>query len=174
MADGTREKLAAVARREALRPWHGCTGGMETNLEPIIRLFPRWNVRDADGAWCAAFVYFCLAGAGFEIPYSPDECVSCSLAGCGGFEEFALGDKRIGYHKPVGGFCPGPGDIVLFDNLFEGREHDHIGIVIEAEEDRLLVAEGNVPGTKTSGLVQRETDGHIRAFIRIPDGFCYR
>lgn len=169
----TRKKLAAVAMEKALLPFHGYIDGKETNLEPVIRLFPRWNVRDADGCWCAAFVYYCLIEAGFVIPYSPDECVSCSLAGCGGFEDFALGDGRIEYHRRDDTFVPEIGDIVLYDRVFCGEEHDHIGIVVGASEDCLTAAEGNVFGTNTSGIVRRKRDEHIRAYIRIPDGYRY-
>lgn len=154
-------------------PYHGYIDGNETNLEPIIRLFPRWNVREADRAWCAAFVYYCLMEAVFVIPYSPAECITCSLAGCGGLEEFAMGDKRIAYHKANEGFSAEAGDIVIYDKLFLGKEHDHTGIVVGHEGNFLTVAEGNVPGTNTSGIVRRSIDEHIRCFIRIPDGYCY-
>ena len=171
---GTGEKLANVACRKARLPYHGYVNGQETNLEPLIRPFPRWNVRDADSAWCAAFVYACLLDAGFDIPYSPDECVTCSLAGCGGFEEFALGDERVGYYRADGSFRPAVGDVVIFDSVFQGKEHDHIGIVVGVEKDHLLTAEGNVPGTNTSGIVKRSLDEHVRSFIRFPDGYRYQ
>ena len=173
MQNGSKEKLAAVAYLNACLPFHGYTDGAETNLEPIIRLFPRWNVRDADKSWCAAFVYYCLVEAGFDIPYSPDECVTCSLAGCGGFEEFALGDGRIEYHRRGDGFSPCVGDIVIYDGVFSGSEHDHIGIIVAVEDEWITAAEGNVPNTNTSGVVRRKLDGHIRCFIRIPDGYGY-
>ena len=173
MKNGTKEKLVSTAYQNALLPYHGYVDGKETNLEPIIRHFPRWNVKDADGAWCAAFVYYCLIEAGFEIPYSSDECKTCSLAGCGGLEEFAMGDDRIGYYKSCEEFSAEAGDIVIYDNVFMGREHDHTGIIVGRDADCLLVAEGDVPGTNTSGIVRRNIDEHIRCYIRIPDGYCY-
>ena len=169
----TRRELADAARRSACLPFHGRVGGLEPNIKPIIDLFPRWNVTDADGLWCAAFVYYCCVAAGFGIPYSPDECVTCSLAGCGGWEEFAVGNGEIGYHRERD-FRAEAGDIVLYDNVFIGREHDHMGIVLAADDDSVTAAEGNVGKTNTSGIVTRKRDGHIRAFIRIPDGFRYR
>lgn len=173
MKNGTKDKLIGVAYQNALLPYHGYVDGKETNLEPMIRLFPRWNVKDADCAWCAAFVYYCLVEAGFEIPYSPDECKTCSLAGCGGLEEFAMENDRIEYHKTNEQFCPEAGDIVIYDNVFMGREHDHTGIIVGREDNFLIVAEGNVPGTNTSGIVRRRIDEHIRCYIRIHDGYCY-
>lgn len=37
----TRKDLAEAARRAALQPFHGCLQGEESNLEPIISLFPK-------------------------------------------------------------------------------------------------------------------------------------
>ena len=68
-------------------------------------------------------------------------------------------------------FIPGTGDIVLFDNVFCDVEHDHIGIILENKTDSFVVAEGNI--NNLSGIIERKKDEHIRAFIRIPDGFSY-
>ena len=87
----------------------------DTNIQPMIDLFPKWNVKEADKKWCAAFVYYCCIEAGFKIPYSPKECVSCSLAGCGGWEDFAINDKRMEYYFGNDTtFVPEAGDIVLY------------------------------------------------------------
>ena len=94
----TGKKLAQTAQMLAERPFHGRTEDQPSNLLPIVRLFPKWNLEQAERMWCAAFVYYCCIQAGFSIPYSPQECRSCSLAGCGGWEEFAQGDKRIAYY----------------------------------------------------------------------------
>ena len=100
--------------------------------------------------------------------------IAASLAGCGGWEEFALGDSQIAYHRrQEQDFVPQAGDIVLYDRVFNGQEHDHIGVVLEASDSGLVAAEGNVPGKNCSGLVRRRRDEHIRAYIRIPDGYRY-
>ena len=171
MKTATREYLARVAKELALTPFHGKTGGLESNLAPLVKPFPKWTVEQADKLWCAAFVYHCCRAAGFDIQYRPDECYTCNLAGCIAWEEFALGDPRIEYHKGGEGFVPRAGDLVLYDRVFENREHDHIGIVLEKRENTLLAAEGNVGNV--SGVVERALDGHIRAYIRIPDGYRY-
>lgn len=167
----TGERLAQIAEDMALLPFHGKAEGKDANIAPLIAHFPKWNVQAAEGAWCAAFVYHCCLLAGFEIPYSPEECVSCSLAGCGGWDEYARGDERIVYHPGNDGFLPLPGDIVIFDRVFNGREHDHIGIVLKASSDQITTAEGNIENA--SRIVTRARDGHIRAFIRLPDGYRY-
>ena len=63
------------------------------------------------------------------------------------------------------------GDIVLYDRVFNNQEHDHIGIVLRKRGNTLIVAEGNKDNI--SQIVERPLDGHIRAFIRIPDGYRY-
>lgn len=173
MENATRQKLAEVAKKNAQKPFHGYLADRESNLAPIIRYFPRWSIRDADKMWCAAFVYYCCIEAGFIIPYSPDECVTCSLAGCGGWEEYAIGDSRIEYHRHGHPFRPEAGDIVLFDRVFMDQEHDHIGIILEVRDGELITAEGNTLHDNISGIMRRPIDGHIRAYIRIPNGYQY-
>lgn len=168
----TRQYLAEIAEQKAKIPFHGFLENDESNLKPIIDHFPKWNVIDEDKMWCAAFVYYCCTEAGFAIPYSPDECITCSLAGCGGWEEFAIGDKRIAYHRECD-FEPEAGDIVLFDYVFCDKEHDHIGIVVQVLPEYIVTAEGNVGHTNTSAIVRRPRDWHIRGYIRLHEGFRY-
>ncbi|MBQ7183533.1 MAG: GNAT family N-acetyltransferase [Clostridia bacterium] len=172
MEKATRKYLAKVAGKAARIPFHGCVGGKGSNLEPIIRFFPKWTLMEADGLWCAAFVYYCCREAGFEIPIRPDACKTCHLAGCIAWEEYAMSDPQITYDKGGEGFVPEAGDIVLYDRVFENREHDHIGIVIENRSDAILTAEGNL--NNASGIIERPKDEHIRGYIRIPDGYRYQ
>ena len=78
---------------------------------------------------------------------------------------------RVSGHPGADEFSTEPGDIVIYDRVFENREHDHIGIVIEKNENSILAAEGNVDNR--SGIIERPIDEHIRAYIRIPDGYKY-
>ncbi len=172
MKKATRGYLAKTAKEMALIPFHGALEGLRSNLAPIVRLFPTWSLQEADGLWCAAFVYYCCTEAGFEIPYRPDVCKTCHLAACLGWEEFAVNDPQIEYLKGTEAFAPEGGDIVLYDRVFENKEHDHIGIVLEKREHTIIVAEGNV--NNRSGIVERPIDEHIRAYIRIPDGYRNR
>ena len=140
-------------------------------IQSIVSLFPKWSVDEADGLWCAAFVYYCVILAGFQIPVRPKES-SCSLAGCGAWEEWAQADSRIKYYSGNGNaFHPAAGDIVLFDRVFDNTDHDHIGIVLENYDDYIVTAEGNVGNI--SRILEHKKDGHIRAYIRIPDNFLY-
>ena len=110
-----------------------------------------------------------LLQAGYRFPIRPKECVSCNLAGCGAWEEWAKADNRVGW---LANTClPQPGDIVIYDKVFENKVHDHIGIVVEVRESSILAAEGNLGNM--SGVVERPRDGHIRAYISLPDHFEY-
>lgn len=171
MEKATRKQLAEVAKAMAQIPLHGFTDEGTSNLEPLLQPFPNWTPEEADGLWCAAFVYYCCKTAGFDIPIRPKECTTCHLAGCIAWEEFAKGDPRIEYHKGTEDFEPLAGDSVLYDRVFENREHDHIGIIIEYREGTILTAEGNI--NNRSGIIERPLDEHIRAYIRLPDGFQY-
>lgn len=161
--------LAAVARAEALKTWHGSVVGLASNLDPIIAPFPRWKLEEAESLWCAAFVYYCCITAGYRFPVRPGECVSCNLSGCAAWEEWAKADPRIGWLDP--GCLPHPGDIVIFDRVFEDKPHDHIGVVVEVREGSILTAEGNIGNV--SGVVERPRDGHIRGYVSLPDHFIY-
>lgn len=167
----TKKHLAEVAKAESQKFYHGFVMTTESTIGEIVRPFPKWTLEEADKNWCAAFVYHCCVLAGFEIPIRPKECVSCNLAGCGAWEEFAQGDERIAYHRPDSGYTPEAGDIVLFNKVFCDAEHDHIGIVCENKADTIIVAEGNI--NNVSGVIERRKDEHIRAYISLPDGFAY-
>ena len=167
----TRKHLARVAKEMAAIPYHGFVDEEGSNLVQIILPFPGWTIEEADKLWCAAFVYHCCIKAGFKIPIRPKECKTCHLAGCVAWEEFAKVDPRIEYHIKEENFVPGPGDIVLYDHVFNNQEHDHIGIIVEKRDNSILVAEGNVDNR--SVVIERPIDEHIRAYIRIPDGYQY-
>ena len=144
----------------------------ESNLQAIIAPFPKWSLKEADGNWCAAFVYYCCRKAGIPLPYHLKECKTCNLAGCIAWEEWAMEDERIRYERATNHeFVPQAGDIVLYDDVFDGGEHDHIGIVLENKVDSIIAAEGNI--NNLSGILERKKDRHIRAYIRIPNDFLY-
>jgi len=168
---GTRRKLAHVAKTEAQRFLHGKVMCTEHNLHEVIESFPKFLIEEADGMWCAAFVYYCCKKAGYNIPIKPWAC-SCNLAGCNAWDEWAQADENIVYATPDDvNFTPAAGDIVLFDRVFEGKEHDHIGVVIENRDASIVTAEGNI--NNVSGVIERYKDAHIRAYIRLPDHYEY-
>lgn len=161
--------LAKVARNEARNCFHGYIMGTESNIDDIVSPFPKWNKRDADALWCAAFVLYCCNKAGYQIPYRPDGCVSSNLAGCPAWEEWALADNRISYLNRDAE--PQSGDIVIFDYVFCDSPHDHMGIILDVKDNTVVVAEGNF--NNVSCIVERKRDEHIRCYIRIPENFSY-
>ena len=166
-----RNNLAVIAKTEAKKPYSGKLNNCAPNIQDIVALFPKWSVDEANGLWCAAFVYHCIILAGFKIPVHPKES-SCSLAGCVAWEEWAQTDSRIEYHsRNDKNFQPAAGDIVLFDRVFNNTDHDHIGIVLENYDDYIITAEGNIENV--SRILERKKNSHIRAYIRIPDKFSY-
>ena len=166
-----RKRLADIARKEAEKPYNGGEDNCPSNIQDIVSLFPQWSVDEANGLWCAAFVYYCVILAGYKIPVRPKES-SCSLAGCVAWEEWAQADNRIKYHLGNDrAFHPAAGEIVLFDRVFNDTDHDHIGIVLENYSDHIVTAEGNVENK--SRILERKKNSHIRAYIRIPDNFSY-
>lgn len=66
-----RMKLAVIAREEAEIPYNGKLNHCVPNIQDIAALFPKWSVDEANGLWCAAFVYHCVILAGFKIPVRP-------------------------------------------------------------------------------------------------------
>lgn len=166
-----RNKLAVVVREGAQRPYNGKSDNCASNIQDIVALFPQWSVEEANGLWCAAFVYHCVILAGFKIPVRPKES-SCSLAGCAAWEEWAQADSRIEYHSGNDkAFHPAAGDVVLCDRVFNNTDHDHMGIVLENCDNHIITAEGNVENV--SSILERKKDSHIRGYIRIPDNFLY-
>ncbi len=168
-----RIELANTAKREALKCFHGMVMNIQSNIEPIIKPWiveNKWSLEEADGNWCAAFVYYCCMESGFAFPIRPRGCISCNLAGCGAWEEWAQFDNQVEYFK-ANDIIPRSGDIVIYDDVFNGNEHDHIGIVLENKEDSIVVAEGNI--NNISGVVERMKDSHIRAYIRISNEYEY-
>ena len=170
----TRQRLARIAEAEARRPFHGFVMSLQHNLQPIVSLFPPWPIHKWVRNWCAAFVYYCCLKAGFELPVRwPDDRVPTNFALCAAWLAWAkLPALRL--HSPAtrGAFQPQAADTVIYDHVFNGSPHDHIGIVLEVRADTITVAEGNV--NNASAVITRPKDRHIRGYIRIPSGFALR
>ena len=162
------ERLAQTAREEALKSYHGYVAGTESNLHPLVAYFPQWDMRNWDAHWCAAFVYHCCRLSGIELPVRyPDDRVTCNFAGCIAWEQWAQLETVKRWREFGDGIEPQPGDIILFDSVFDGVVHDHIGILLEEQEDGVLLAEGNF--NNVSAIVRRKKDKHLRGFIWMND-----
>ena len=159
--------LAEVAKNEAHKFFHGNVMGAATNLHPISDLFPysaTWDVNSWDNTWCAAFVYHCVRKAGYDLPVRYEhEAVSCNFAWCRAWDEWAkLPEINYWISRDE---QPQVGDIVLFDCIFENKEHDHIAIIVDVCDGFITTAEGNF--NNVSAIVRR-TYENIRGYIRLP------
>jgi hypothetical protein len=140
--------------------------GSATNLQPITDLFgysETWTVDSYDNVWCAAFIYWCCANAGYKLPVRyANEAVSCNFAGCIAWEQWAkLPEINCWLNKNE---KPEIGDIVLLDYVFKNEEHDHIAIILNLSESIIETAEGNF--NNVSAIVKRPYQ-NVRGYIRL-------
>ncbi|SFR72007.1 hypothetical protein SAMN05661086_01277 [Anaeromicropila populeti] len=54
-----KKKIGRSCKGCCTKAFYGLLENNDTNIQPIIDLFPKWNVKEADKNWCAAFVYYC-------------------------------------------------------------------------------------------------------------------
>lgn len=112
--------------------------------------------------WCCAYVYYLLTLANYTIEISPlPNEPSRTLASVNTWCDFAI-SKEIFIADSL---HPHPGDLVLFDNLIENVELDHIGIVIEDKRKYIITSEGNYHNA--AGIFKRKKDTTIRGYIRL-------
>ncbi len=170
-------QMADIAEEMAGKKIEGIKS--ESAYREIIRYFPEPTAFDElKNGWCAAFVYHCAVLAGLRLPIRQEPLYITRFAGVRAWYEW--GEKE--------GFCfreekelkPERGDIVIYDNIIPEENkpsltpwHDHIGIVLWADEDSLLVAEGNVDNKNVSGIVKRSKFKNIGCYLRIPEEYRY-
>lgn len=113
--------------------------------------------------WCCAFVYYCCLRAGFRFPVKPVPTYRYTLAATPAWLNWAQSEGT--FHAATS--APAEiGDIVLFNRVYDGNPLDHIGIVVAAQEDHLVCAEGN--NNNRCGLFRREY-GCIEGYVRLPE-----
>ena len=150
-------KLAQIAKEQVAKFYHGNVMGAENNLDNIAESLSDRGCTAAmlDNQWCAAFVYYCTVLAGYDIPLRYPAWTTA-------WEEWAKQEQNNFWIEKTQ--KPQPGDIVLFAQVFDGRQPDHIGIVIECSENYIMTAEGNF--NNVSAIVTRGYD-HILGYIRL-------
>ncbi|HOP05888.1 MAG TPA: CHAP domain-containing protein [candidate division Zixibacteria bacterium] len=167
-----RRRLAEVAEQMARKPFHGKVLGLRSNLKPITDRFPKGPRSEFDGSWCAAFVYHCFRSAGFDLPPQYPTKAFGSFASVRAWLEWSKRPEN-GFYISVNHarYKPAPGDIIIYDNIFDPGPHDHIGIVIKASKTQLTVAEGNV--NNLSAVVERPLRRNVRGLIRVPEDYSF-
>ena len=171
---GKRIKLSRLAKNEGLLNLHGNENFAGKEIEKYLQtLRPAMNLHgnyekysdvNIGYHWCGAFVYFCCKEAGFCIPEKPG--TKYTLAAVKTWYEWG---KINNFFYTPNEIDPEPGDIVIFDKIMSELEMDHVGIVIESFNNKIMTAEGNF--FNKSGIFTREKNKQIKGYIRISHTF---
>jgi 5'-deoxynucleotidase YfbR-like HD superfamily hydrolase len=150
----------------------------------IIKYYPEsFAFDELKNAWCAAFVYHCCIKAGLTLPLrTPNDAkviANCRFACVIAWYEWA---NEHGYcFKADELFIPQRGDLVVYKNIIpkgnkpeNGTWCDHIGIVLNTNENTIIVAEGNVNNQNVLGIVKRNRNENIDSYIRITNNYEYK
>jgi len=125
------------------------------------------------GKWCAAFVYYCCMQIGILLPIRYPNGIY-RLAGVGAWLDWAqLPETNFFYNDKQAGFEPARGDIVVYEKLLSDDSHDHIGIVLACDDNKILVAEGNRDNKNYSSVLYRDRGHCIFGYIRIENGYHF-
>lgn len=109
-------------------------------------------------SWCFIFASWVLRMSGTGEETCP------VFASCGAGIQWAKENKCW---KPArSGYTPLPADLVIFDWKADGKQ-DHIGIVVEADNNVLYTIEGNT-SNRVAERIYDLTDKEIMGYIAIP------
>ena len=116
------------------------------------------------GNWCAAFVYHCCMQAGILLPIRYPNG-NYRLAGVGAIFEWAQLPETGFFYYDDQNFRTQRGDIVIYEKLLSNNSHDHIGIVLDCEDQEILVAEGNKDNENYSSVFRRYRERNILGIV---------
>lgn len=158
-------KLAEIAKEEAMKFYHGNIMGSDSNLYIISEDFCNndFTVDMLENCWCTVFVYYCIKRAGYKLCIKPSG-VKRSLGEVGIWEQWSKLKEVNLWESDIK--KPEIGDIVLFNNVFDGNNPDHIGIVVNFSSDFIETAEGNF--NNVSAIVRRSYSC-IRGYVRFSE-----
>ncbi len=155
-------KLAEIAKQEAMKFYHGNIMGSDSNLRLISEDFCNndFTVDMLENCWCTVFVYHCLKCSGYQLSIKPFG-VEHSLGWVGTWEQWSkLREVNLWKNNIEKAEI---GDIVLFNDVFDGNNPDHIGIAVNISSDFIETAEGNF--NNISAIVRRSYS-YVRGYIR--------
>ncbi len=155
-AEKNARDIVTIARREALRGFHGALCGLESNLSPVLSRFEKDLDPEAD--WSAAFVCHCARLAGYPARQTDE---GEELSDAEAWETWGL-ERDLCLLRGQGEMELCPGDLVILSD-----PPGHMGVVLECDEgsNRFTAAEGCVGGV--SAVVERPNDRRVHARIRL-------
>jgi hypothetical protein len=169
----TRARLAEVARREGALKLSGDAQKAGPAIERYLSVLREALNRNANSTqysdlavgfdWCGAFVYYCCLEAGFRFPPKPVETFRYTLGAVRAWHHWAVAGD---FFLPIGTSTPQPGDIALFNHVFDGNSFDHLGVVVAILPDGVQTAEGN--NANRTGIFFRPF-AVIEGFVRLPE-----
>jgi hypothetical protein len=146
----------------------------DERFREICKYWPDSDIHKVlESNWCAAFVYHCCMQVGILLPIRyPNRMYR--LAGVGAWLDWAqLPETGFFYDVKQEGFNPSRGDIVIFEKLLSDNSHDHVGIVLACDDNKILVAEGNKDNKNYSSVLYRDRGHCILGYIRIDKDYQY-
>lgn len=172
----SRAAFADIAQALAARPVRGARD--DPAFAAIIRHFPEHTAFDElTFAWCAAFVYHCALAAGLMLPIRHAPAADTRFACVAAWLEWG---RSLGFCFEEGERLPARGDILIYHQIIPPERKppssapwDHIGVVLDARPDALLVAEGNAGNLNASRIVRRPRGARLGRFLRIPEDWQY-
>lgn len=169
-----RNKLSLIAKKEGLLRLHGNENFAGEEIEKYLSTlreamnkngnYQKYSDLNVGYHWCGAFVYYCCKEAGFNIPEKPG--TRYTFAAVKTWHEWSVIN---GFYYNSDEVKPSPGDIVIFDKIMSDLEMDHVGIIIEVQDNNLITSEGNF--FNKSGTFTREINNQIKGYIRISHTF---
>lgn len=169
LAEIKKKKLAQLARKEGLLNLKGDIKKAGPEIEKFLSPFrkelgksdPRFLDIRFGADWCAAFVYYLVVKAGYNLGIKPFQNKRGTFGLVGIWFEWSVSEGKF---RDIL-YEPEPGDLILYDRIVSDSELDHIGIVLENKNSYLITAEGNV--NNMTGIFKREKNNNIRGYIRL-------
>lgn len=164
-----KQKLISLAWKEGMAQRKGDYNKAGPQIERYlhsIRLHlcktnPKYLDLNVGFDWCCAFIHYLLIRAGYKLELTPLIDSTWHLGAVRTWYEFALEENKFLDNNKT----PERGNLVIFDYLLESVELDHIGIVLEVENDIIISSEGNV--NNSTGIFRRIRKDNVRGYIKL-------
>ncbi|WP_010300375.1 CHAP domain-containing protein [Candidatus Odyssella thessalonicensis] len=162
-------RFAALAYQEGRLCLTGNACKAGPDIEKYLKVFrqalgrkdPKYLDAMVGYDWCCAYVHYLLQLIDVKLAIQPLTHSDWML---GAVRTWYLWARQENIFLPASQQAE-PGDLVLFDQLIDQVELDHIGIVLQDKGDHILTSEGNYHNR--SGIFIRPRNPTIRGYIRL-------